>query len=480
MRQVVCLIAWAAFVLALLAVPARGADPPKRTAPVAATKSDNAPKLVVDPRIDTSALPTATITPKPPCGTQKVKEVRATATKTRSEVDINCSLTLAASHVISKRLVFDGPAATGVTVECNGARINGFGTPNHKPGVNWAMVEIRSSAAGRAQNITLRNCKIDGSVSIHLGDFFDYAESMRRSGHTERVRNLAPRGILFDNVTITGKGYIPLYLFPGVSEFQLLNSEIKGTTNAVNIYLDAESFRNTFRNNSIHATLTGNSREVMAIDGSSDNVIVNNHFSSLHRGGIYLYRNCGESGTIRHSTPSNNIIVNNVFNYDKYRGSCPAVYVGSRSNGIGLEPGEKTDDCQKVKDYCGKDKGFPFGSSASDLDHAQFNVVMQNQIVKRSVRDMIRAGRPDPNSPNYVQHNQTVTKAIERKAGCFVKDGFEKDFILHGQFINRFNLDGEPVCTGYRYTCNDGALTKSRDLTCAAKKIGDVLKLETR
>jgi len=95
-------------------------------------------------------------------------------------------------------------------------------------------------------------------------------------------------------------------------------------TNSVAVYLDAESYRNTLQGNSFHADHgAGSQREVLAVDGSSNNLIMSNHFSSLQYGGIYLYRNCGEGGTIRHSTPSNNSIINNVFYYDNYTGSKP-------------------------------------------------------------------------------------------------------------------------------------------------------------
>jgi len=53
----------------------------------------------------------------------------------------------------------------------------------------------------------------------------------------------------------------------------------------------------------------------------------------LKQGGIYLYRNCGEGGTVRIETPSYNRILNNLFVYQRQELSDPAIYVGSRNYG---------------------------------------------------------------------------------------------------------------------------------------------------
>jgi parallel beta-helix repeat protein len=257
----------------------------------------------------------------------------------------------------------------------------------------------------------------------------------------------------------------------------LLDSEIKGKASGVNIYLDAETYRNTFRNNRIHAS---GERELMALDGSSYNTIINNTFSALNHGGIYLYRNCGEAyddkkghGMIRHSTPSGNQIINNVF-YDEYDGSCPSIMVGSRQGN-----GDKNSCGIGDRGYCDHDNKpdgtrYPFGSGASDYDHAMVNVVMQNQIYKSPVRVMIRVGRPDINTPNYIDYNATVLTEIEHRAGCYISDGYPY-FILDGQSTNLFHTsNGEPVCRGYRYTCNDGVLSRSSDSTCQVSQVGQV------
>ncbi len=419
-------------------------------------------QINIDPSVQIKTVP------KPPCSPTKKKKVLDPARRGREPKEgadfelINCSLTLTREDVlkgpITKRLIFEGTNASGVTVDCNGATIDGGpGTPNYNPGEPWSMVEILSKRLdatdlhwGRPVNVTLRNCKIKGSVGI-IG--IQGVLTTTRD-YVTLARNNAPSNIVFDNVTITGvrcdnrsAQCVPLYLFSGVSYFQLLNSKINGISDGPNIYLDDLSYRNTFRNNRIEANTQEDrpKREVMAIDGSSYNTIVNNFFSSLENGGIYLYRNCGEDNSKRLGKPTHNAIINNFFYYKTYEGDNRAIFVASR-NGKGT-------------------KKYP--CPPNFFDHAQFNVVIQNQIRKpQYASDMIKVDHPEINTPNYIKENETVAEKIERRAGCYVSDGYP-DFIRDGGFVNLFHTpNGEPVCRSYRLTCNDGVLSRSSDSTC--------------
>lgn len=67
----------------------------------------------------------------------------------------------------------------------------------------------------------------------------------------------------------------------------------------------------------------------------SETLVIKSHHNvgGLNAGGIYLFHNCGETGSIRRGTPSYNTIVNNVFFYVAIRAG-PSIYVASR-NGKG-------------------------------------------------------------------------------------------------------------------------------------------------
>jgi hypothetical protein len=172
--------------------------------------------------------------------------------------------------------------------------------------------------------------------------------------------------------------------------------------------MDAESAYNKILNNSFFATNKG--RETIAVDGSAHNIIAGNYFGSLSRGGIYLYRNCGEGGTIRIQTPHSNLIKDNYFYYDKFAGYrrelvwrskfgisypsyetiyYPSVYLGSR---------------QGDRNYCDADRGYNYGSSASNLDFADNNTVINNSIRNLSTDLMIR----NRGKNNVIRNNKTV------------------------------------------------------------------------
>jgi hypothetical protein len=389
----------------------------------------------------------------PECSEAKLAEILAPATSSRRTVNIDCSFSLGRRDVVTKRMVFYGGGASGAHVSCNGATIDGGnGTIN----AGGDMIEVRSrkyaddagrDAWERPVDIEIDGCHVIGSTRIWgMGQNGQAADvktsSLRDSGHPTRARNAAPRNIIFRNMEITGISRIPIYVSPGVTYFQLYDSEVNGKTSAVSIYFDAESAYNVLRGNDIHAG--GDNREVMAIDGSSSNLIVDNRFSSLYNGGIYIYRNCGEGGAIRHSTPSSNQIINNVFYYREYSGSAPAVYIGSRD---------------ASSRYCDDDSGYPWGSSASDRDNARYNVVMQNQIYVRSVSDMIKVQRPTVNFPNFISRNTSVSTETSRSAGCYLSSTYGSDFLYDGQVGARVSRTrrGAIVCEEVR--CDDGDLS---------------------
>ena len=107
----------------------------------------------------------------------------------------------------------------------------------------------------------------------------------------------------------------------------------EGESSGVPIYLAPSSGRTLIKNNRIRTNTwksgPGRGRETISIDGSDENQIISNWFGDLNRGGIFLYRNCGENGGVRHTTPSHNQIINNVFYYNHYTGPKPAVYLGA-------------------------------------------------------------------------------------------------------------------------------------------------------
>ena len=232
------------------------------------------------------------------------------------------------------------------TIDCNGEAYN-----------KGKITELQILA----DNITIKRCKINGSIrTIGLGrngEAPGVKASSVKTGHIERAQAAAPRGTVLYGLTITGHGRIPLYLGPGTTRLTMYDSTIKGRSDSVALYLDAESGFNIIRNNTFD--IAGASREIIAVDGSANNQLLTNTIKQAPNGGIYLYRNCGEGGTVRHQAPQHNLIAGNTINNTGGYG----IWLGSRNGG---------------RLYCRDDAGFPFGSSKDDGDFADNNTVRDN------------------------------------------------------------------------------------------------------
>lgn len=355
------------------------------------------------------------------CSPARIAELLAPASPGSGSIDLACSVRLdGPGHVITKQIHFRGPAASNQTLDCHGSTI---GTGDGL--VHVAAVKDGSGTWQRPENVTVRNCKVLGGVVITGMDAHDELLSSRQAGHTLRSQLASPKGVFLDNLQITVTQGSALYVAAG-TEVTLSNSDLSGDTDASGIYLSKETGHHRIFNNRIH--MNSSNREQIAVDGSAYNWIANNYFAHLDVGGIFVYRNCGEtspsnrgtpnSGTIRHQRPHHNQFVNNTFYYHHYTGSNPAIWLGSRAGN---------------KSYCNDDVGYPFGSSISDLDYATENDVVQNQFFVRDPREMIVAAALPNAALNYVAANELVTARIHRDPGCVVDYGTHKGFVAAGQ-----------------------------------------------
>lgn len=223
-------------------------------------------------------------------------------------------------------------------------------------------------------NVTIRNFVINnGSIRI-VGQGINgqgelVKESSKSKNHTEACQAAAPRNIIFDNITVKANKRIPFYVGPGCTNITLRNSRLTGSSVATAIYLDCESARNLIENNIIETKVK---REMLAIDGSAHNVIKGNVFVNPNLGGIYLYRNSGEGGTVRHQPPINNLIERNTFKYSPTGRLMslihPTIWIGSRSRFM-----------QYFYKYREDDRGYDFGSSINNEDLASGNKIRNNR-----------------------------------------------------------------------------------------------------
>lgn len=220
----------------------------------------------------------------------------------------------------------------------------------------------RATIIVRESCVTVRNCHVLSRVRIY-GEYSsadnippDFSRSPR---YVAGIRAQAPWLVTFENCTFEAEtGQLPVYVGPGVTRTTFRDCVFRGPSRSTLLYLGAESGWTTIEGCTFDADEAA--REAIAVDASSHNVIRDSRF--IGGSGIYLYRNCGQDGVIRHEIPRKNRIIGNVF-----EDSDPAVWLSSR------------DDDWKA--YCAfddwQDSG---GSSRSNWSHAMYNTVANNDL----------------------------------------------------------------------------------------------------
>lgn len=272
-------------------------------------------------------------------------------------------------HPEFDRIVLAGKEASGTVIDCGGGWYN-EGRPTE------LVIRSVETSAGweRPEGIEIRNCRIRGSIRViglgRNGESEGVRASSHHEGHTRRAQDAAPTRILISGVEIEAAHRIPLYLAPGVTGVTFEKSRITGWGASTAIYLDCESAGNVIAGNTLAMRAA---REVIAVDGSADNRIEGNRFENIAYGAIFLYRNCGEGGTVRHQTPHGNVIRGNRFDTRTLGLLHPAIHLGSRNG---------------RRQYCDADAGHPFGSSVDDGDHADDNTVAGNVFEPATSRDV--------------------------------------------------------------------------------------------
>jgi len=323
------------------------------------------------PFMDNHPLETVDNDSTPPeCTEQEKKDIQSASSS--ENIILKCSLTLNPGEAVQGKIIIGGNNGSNISIDCNDKEVGGL-----KNGL------VIRSAYNKVKNkwdapegIVVKNCRIEGQLLIigipPAGD--DYRASSRTKEHPFLKRAAAPKHILLENNIFHGKGKEPIYIAPGAGYVTIKGSRFTGKSEGTVIYLDAETYRVSILNNSFTtSTQRGNfniftSRELIAIDGSSHNLIKNNVFHNVEYGGIFIYRNCGESGITRHTTPVYNRIIKNKFHFDGgwFSIAKDAVHIASRN-------GDRS--------FCDDENGTsPYGSASSDRDQAMFNVVIGNDF----------------------------------------------------------------------------------------------------
>lgn len=317
-------------------------------------------------------------TAAPLCSAAQLADIFSGANRT---IKLTCSLSFSrhapgtpnANKVIANTLLLEGTSGSNIVVDCGGGKI----APPSKVALHIRSRLVSSSASGGTwepiRNVAVRNCVIVGNSRVYgMSESTGgegYVSSRFDAGHTARAQAAGPRDIRFRKNAFSEFG-TAIYFSVGVTKAQVRENTFAAKTDYSAIYLNAESNGAVVADNEFRVD---SAREIIAVDGSANNVIRGNRFylGDSMAGAVYLYRNCGERGMIRHQAPTGNQLIENKverkyvgFNLPRWiPAPAPFFWLGSR---------------QGVASYCGDDAGFPWGSSADNGDFASDNVVRDN------------------------------------------------------------------------------------------------------
>lgn len=301
------------------------------------------------------------------CNSNEIHELTAAPDAADTPFRLTCRAGLNGRPVM-RRVLIEGAEASGAGIDCGGGSVGrpGARTTTQTPTIAiWSRrIDGPSPAWSRPTDIAISHCTIHGAIRIWgmgVGGRIDNLRtSSRTAAHTAAAQAAGPSVVSLTDVTFAATGSIPLYVGPGVTRVTVDGARFIGRSDSTAIYLDAESAGNVIRNTNFAIATP---REKIAVDGSARNTITGNRFALGSQGGVFLYRNCGEDGVIRHQTSSGNVITDNLFTGGSLLRS-RTVVVGAREGG---------------RRYCGDDRGWPFGSSLDDGDHATGNTVARNR-----------------------------------------------------------------------------------------------------
>jgi parallel beta-helix repeat protein len=228
---------------------------------------------------------------------------------------------------------------------------------------------------GNVSGVVIRNGTVKGEIRFRAVNYKKVLEEHNKTKNwTEEVRKVAPDGAVLRNLTIDSDGSThQLYCGPGAQRVRVIDCQFKGRSKGPSVYFSMEGGNHELKR-CLFSAETGARREVVAIDGSAGNIIEDCDFLLCRQGGIYIYRNSGENGVIRHQKPQFNMIQANRF--DLTHMWLMASFLDTEvPHGIilGSRQGSRT----RHNDL---DKGYPWGSSDSDMDYARNNIVVGNSF----------------------------------------------------------------------------------------------------
>jgi parallel beta-helix repeat protein len=276
--------------------------------------------------------------------------------------------------------------ASNVTFDCRGAHVESA----HDAG--GAGILVAAPVDIDLADVTVRNCVVKGFTNgvrvrrtgfktLTAGHEYDHGFSniVIENSHVYATHGSGifvdgfVTGVTIRDVEIQGAGSVGVYLEAGS-----MNNVIDGNVISNNGYNDTDPAGVPFTLGTTSYRYISTGREGIAVDGSRNNLIVNNRLDNNAAGGVFLYKNCGEYATQRPDQwfPRNYGANDNVIEGNTITNGPVGVWVGSR-----MSQNPRLWDCSDPA-Y------FVSGFKKIVLDHASGNTIRSNTFA--FLRDGVR------------------------------------------------------------------------------------------
>ncbi len=199
------------------------------------------------------------------------------------------------------------------TLDCQGALIDGK---------NQVMTGVRIVSDGKTplRNVTVKNCQFKNFTSSGIRVYWQGNDTLKLKYSVNERYRLAPQQIKLLNITVEDTAKSAVYIDDYVQDVLIDGLKVR-RSGALGVYLEHHSRRTTVQNSLFEQNgfRQGKAvREGLAIDSSTDNIIRNNIFKGNAKGGVFLYKNCGEQfsggkSVLRTDHASRNLIEGNTF-----------------------------------------------------------------------------------------------------------------------------------------------------------------------
>lgn len=227
------------------------------------------------------------------------------------KVELSGQVTLEAKTYTNTEFVI---RQSNTHVDCNQAVIDG----QHQ-----ILTGLRIVSDGKTPlaNISVKNCHFKNFQTSGIRIYWKGNDTIKLKYSKDDRYRLAPQQVKLENITVEDTAKSAVYVDDYVQDVLIDRLTVR-RSGAVGVYLTHHS-RRTIIQNSIfeqNGFRDGGKavREGVAIDSSTYNIVRNNLFRANAKGGVFLYKNCGErystgNSVLRTDHASFNVIEGNRF-----------------------------------------------------------------------------------------------------------------------------------------------------------------------